>query len=292
MILTCPNCATRYFVSDDKLGAEGRTVRCASCGTKWKAAPEAALDLVTSTEEGAVGKSSAESLAAPEEMKPEALPAVFRARAFEKKTMRRAMVHGVVWAGMLAVMIALLAAAVVFRVDIVRLIPRAAGAFATVGLPVNPTGLVFEKISARPALEEGHSALVVSGQVRNIEDREVTIPAIRIEVLDSAGKPVAAHVTSTAESLLKAGESRHFVVSLRDPPATAKDVEVAFLMGAKPAHAPKATPGHAAAPAEPVLRSAAIEAAPIEPVSAVPLEPAMTGALPQEPAAPTAEEHH
>jgi len=132
---------------------------------------------------------------------------------------------------------------------------------------------------------------VVSGQVRNIEDREVTIPAIRIEILDSAGKPVAAHVTSTAESRLKAGESRHFVVSLRDPPATAKDVAVAFLLGAKAAHAPRVAPGHAAAPAEPVLRGA-IEAAPIEPVAAVPLDTAVIGVLPQEPAAPAAEEHH
>ncbi len=292
MILTCPDCATRYFVSDDKLGPEGRTVRCASCGTKWKATPEVELELVTSTEEGAVGKSSAPSPSAAEEIKPDALPAMFRARASEKKTMRRAMVHGVVWAGMLAIVIALLAAAVVFRVDIVRLIPRTAGAFATVGLPVNPTGLVFEKITARPALEEGHSALVVSGQVRNIQDREVTIPAIRIEVLDSAGKPVAEHVTSTAEPILKAGESRHFVVSLRDPPATAKDVELAFLMGAKAVHAPKAAAGHAAAPAAPVLRGATIEEAPIEPVPAVPLEPSVTGALPQESTVPASEEHH
>jgi predicted Zn finger-like uncharacterized protein len=303
MILTCPDCATRYFVDDAKLGAEGRTVRCSSCGTKWKAEPEAALELVSTVEEGAVAK-SAEAAAAPkEEAKPEPLPKVFRARQVEKKTMRRAVLHGIVWAGMLAIVAALLGAAALFRVDVVRLVPRTAGAYAMVGLPVNPTGLVFEKITARPSLEAGHSALVVSGQVRNIEDREVTIPAIRIEVLDSHGEAVAEHVTSAPEPHLKAGETRHFVVSLRDPPASAKDVELAFLLDRKAAQQPAAhhaAQANHAAPAAPVLRGPTTAEVPqgrtartTEPADhpAVTEAPAAEAAAPA-PAAPPAGDHH
>ncbi len=275
MILTCPECATRYFVDDAKLGAEGRTVRCASCSHSWRATPEPTLELVATPEEGAVAKDIPETApAAPAAVEP--LPKVFRAKAVEKKSMRRAAVHGAVWAGMLAAFAALFGAAALFRVDIVRFLPRTASAYAMVGMPVNPTGLVFEHISAKPSLQDGHSALVVSGQVRNIEDRDVTAPKIRIHVLDAHGKTVAQTLTTAAEPHLKPGETRHFVVSIVDPPATAQDVEVAFLLEPKAkahgekahANAPHPEPGHApalrghaepaahAAPAPPPLRGA------------------------------------
>jgi len=35
MILTCPQCATRYQVDANKFPASGRNVRCAKCGHVW-----------------------------------------------------------------------------------------------------------------------------------------------------------------------------------------------------------------------------------------------------------------
>lgn len=36
MRITCPSCTTSYTIPDEKIGAKGRQVKCASCGTKWQ----------------------------------------------------------------------------------------------------------------------------------------------------------------------------------------------------------------------------------------------------------------
>ena len=51
MIIECPACTTRYDIKAD-LPPEGRTVRCAKCGTVWRAMPE------SDAEEAAVDESS------------------------------------------------------------------------------------------------------------------------------------------------------------------------------------------------------------------------------------------
>ena len=44
MILTCPSCSTQYAVKDGAIPAQGRKVRCASCGNSWHQNPEASAD--------------------------------------------------------------------------------------------------------------------------------------------------------------------------------------------------------------------------------------------------------
>src|ERR1700761_555864 len=43
MILTCPECATSYFVDDARIPAHGRRVRCSSCAHRWLAGPDGPL---------------------------------------------------------------------------------------------------------------------------------------------------------------------------------------------------------------------------------------------------------
>lgn len=40
MIITCPNCQTRYQVAQNAIGSAGRKVQCANCQKSWQAVPE------------------------------------------------------------------------------------------------------------------------------------------------------------------------------------------------------------------------------------------------------------
>lgn len=44
MILTCPQCSTRFAISADILGEEGKTVRCSKCSETWFQAPEEEIE--------------------------------------------------------------------------------------------------------------------------------------------------------------------------------------------------------------------------------------------------------
>jgi predicted Zn finger-like uncharacterized protein len=223
MILTCPACATSYFVDDAALGL-GRLVRCTTCRHSWKAAPEPELELRSTPEEGAV------AVPVRAEARSQPLPRAFRAKAAEQRKVREAATAGAVWAGIGAAFAMVIVTALVFRIDVVRIAPRAAGAYAAVGLPVNQVGLTIEKVHAEPALQDGRAALAVSGVIRNIRTRPVRSPPLMIRLLDKDGRPVGGRRVQAGEVLVAPGATRDFAVSLVNPPAAAKDVEVTFAL--------------------------------------------------------------
>jgi predicted Zn finger-like uncharacterized protein len=271
MILTCPECATSYFVADDKVGPDGRTVKCASCGHRWHAAktpPEADLELFADPELGAMAREAAESVKAEpvedlSELPGPEIPKVIRQRKDTERKVREAAAVGVVWAGMAASLAVLVAMAVVFRGNVVDLWPKSAAAYASVGLPVNRVGLSLEQVRAEPALQDGHAALSVSGVMRNIEDRTVMAPPLTVVLLSPDGHRVGGKIAAAQDPAIPPGETRHFAIVLLDPPANAKTLEVAFVYDPGAAKAVRAAVHMAPAatapvPATPSLRGAAL----------------------------------
>ena len=244
MILTCPECATSYFVDGDKLGPTGRTVRCVGCGARWRAdasgVAEAALAEPSAAQEPKAFDTSEPSILPAGDP----LPQAFRAAKEARRRTHRAIVAGAVWAGLGVFALVLLVGAAIFRVDVVRLWPRTAGAYAKVGLTVNPTGLTPENVQASPGLQEGHLAVVVSGMVRNVETRPREAAILRVSLLDKSGHPLKDTLIPAAPGAIAPGQARPFSVSFIDPPAAGVNVQVEFVLNQQVAAAKPVAHGH------------------------------------------------
>ncbi len=293
MILTCPSCATSYFTPDEAIGSGGRTVRCKSCRHTWRATLDEPLELSqssTPTEAVSFGhrdepEPEPESLA--ETPAPE-LPKAFRARAEQQRRLRRAATHGVVWAGIASGFAALLGSAWLFRVEVVEMAPRAAAAYAAVGLTVNPTGLDFEAVSAKP-LPNDPGKVLVSGALRNVRDNERIAPPVRVALLDIHGAEIGHAVVRIDAAPVLPGKVQGFAAVIPDPGARGQGIGVAFVLeDVRPrAAAPPATihadtrrpPAADHAPAAPLRASMEAEVSGLRPA----LAPGSTAPLDMQP---------
>src|SRR5690242_16227163 len=93
MILTCPECATGYFVEDDQIRATGRPVRCAACGHRWTAMPEGPLELVPAAADDGAPATELDDPIGDDTvtLTGDDLPRAFRTRAEEEKRNRQAL---------------------------------------------------------------------------------------------------------------------------------------------------------------------------------------------------------
>ena len=243
MILTCPQCATRYFLPDWQVGREGRAVKCTSCGKVWRAEgrpepqpgpapePEPALPshhFEPEPEPGALPDPEEEFAAAAQRR-----AEILRQKKAEAERRQRqgAVITGAVWAGLAAAVALCLALGVIFRIQVVKWWPGTATAYAAIGMPVNASGLLIDKVQAAPAIAQGHRALVVKGVLTNASAAPRPAPAFRVVILDKAGRSLAQRVIETAPPVaLRVGEARRFQLQVADPPPGAVDVEVTLAM--------------------------------------------------------------
>lgn len=222
MIVTCPSCDAKYRVEPAALEARGGRVRCASCGHGWQVEAEA-LTLSEPAERPAP--------AAPEPVPAPSLrdkpAAAIRARSEARRRKARVAMEGVGWAGVAAAFAVVLGGAVLMRADVVSAFPRAAGAYAAIGLEANPLGLAVEDLTASfEDADDGTPALVVEGVVRNTTGRMRRTAPLKAMALDTEGQVLAEWVVMLESTALPGGGAERFRTLMTAPPDAAVRVEV------------------------------------------------------------------
>ena len=194
MILTCPSCETQYFADDSTIGESGRTVKCAACGVSWFVTPDTKEE---------TGKS------------PAAAHEIYRERVREqrrRKSRWAAMLSWIITAG---IFFCLGVAAIMFRNEVVKAWPQAAGAYKQIGFDVNRFGLDFEDIQRSRTFNDTIPIVTVAGKAKNVSRSSVETPAVRVDLKDERGATVATKYGVIRPAELAAGEA---LASFAPPP--------------------------------------------------------------------------
>jgi predicted Zn finger-like uncharacterized protein len=210
MILTCPQCSTRYHVDAKSIGHLGRTVRCAHCGNRWLAKPPPDAPQVVELEPSAP------------------LPSVGVAPVERGAERPRGSASLVAWlVGVL--MILVVASAVIGRNEIVAGFPASASIYKKLGLPITlQLGLQFEGVVSRRLQEGGVAVLVVEGGIVNVTDQERPVPPIRVTLLDGGGRRLQQELFQAREAQLAGGGKTTFSGRLVNPAEQARNFSVTF----------------------------------------------------------------
>jgi predicted Zn finger-like uncharacterized protein len=128
-----------------------------------------------------------------------------------------------------AAMAALVLAMIVWRTDVVRLLPQTASFYRLVGLEVNLRGLAFKDIKITYETVDAKPVLVIEGVIVGETTKAVEIPRLRFSVRDAQGAEVYAWNAVLEQTVLKPGERAWFKSRLASPPPEGRNIDIRFF---------------------------------------------------------------
>jgi predicted Zn finger-like uncharacterized protein len=128
-----------------------------------------------------------------------------------------------------AAMGALVLALVIWRTDVVRLLPQTATFYKMVGLEVNLRGLMFKDVKITRESVEGKPVLVIEGVITGETRKPVELPRLRFSVRDEKGAEVYAWNAVLEQAVLNPGERAWFKSRLASPPPEGRNIDVRFF---------------------------------------------------------------
>ncbi|ANW04504.1 MJ0042-type zinc finger domain-containing protein [Bradyrhizobium icense] len=128
-----------------------------------------------------------------------------------------------------AAMGALILALMIWRTDIVRLLPQTATFYKMVGLEVNLRGLAFKDIKITNETVDGKPVLVIEGVIVGETQKPVELPRLRFSVRDAQGAEIYAWNAVLEQPVLKPGERAYFKSRLASPPPEGRNIDVRFF---------------------------------------------------------------
>ena len=128
-----------------------------------------------------------------------------------------------------AAMSALVLGLVIWRIEVVRLLPQTAEFYKMVGLQVNLRGLSFMDVKITSETVEGKPLLVIEGAIVGESRGPVELPRLRFSVRDAQGAEIYAWNAVLEQPTLKPGERAWFRTRLASPPAEGRNIDIRFF---------------------------------------------------------------
>ncbi|MBR0718882.1 MJ0042-type zinc finger domain-containing protein [Bradyrhizobium liaoningense] len=128
-----------------------------------------------------------------------------------------------------AAMGALIVALVVWRADMVRLLPQTAAFYKMVGFNVNLRGLAFKDVKVTSETVDGKQVLVIEGAIVGETRKPIDIPRLRFSVRDAQGAEIYAWNALLEQTVLHPGERALFKSRLASPPPEGRNIDIRFF---------------------------------------------------------------
>jgi predicted Zn finger-like uncharacterized protein len=124
---------------------------------------------------------------------------------------------------------ALVLALMIWRTEMVRLLPQTAAFYKLVGLEVNLRGLAFKDVKITNENVDGKPVLVIEGVIIGEAKKPVELPRLRFSVRDAQGAEIYAWNAVLEQPVLKPGEKAWFKSRLASPPPEGRNIDVRFF---------------------------------------------------------------
>jgi hypothetical protein len=187
-------------------------VRCAACKTTWHAeVPEKPIDLSFSDVKK---KESVEDL---QKVKAKKLPLKYRAILEDKKRLKALTAQAMIWGGMGAAFVVILALGFFLRVNIVQAFPSVAGAYAMVGMKTNGTYLDFGAAEFDRGVKAGRFVITVKAQIKNTSNKPVPVPPVRVKLYDDTTQQFDSVLMPSGGLVVEPHATRTLVFDVSDP---------------------------------------------------------------------------
>jgi len=246
MIVTCPNCSTRYQLDAEVLVPSGRALRCVRCGHSWTQRPpaDAATHVVVEEPED---DDDAEEIEVPDfgietprrTRRGGKTPAAARRsqRGRARRSRQAAGGGSIGWFALAGVVVAVVAALYFLRAEVVSYFPPAQQFYDVVGISTEPEAAVpgeglkvLGDIKVAVRDEDDSRILDVEGEVQNVTRSTRAVPSVmQIILLDNDDEVVAEWKFRSPATVLGPLEKFTYSTQVIDAPLAASKVKVTFV---------------------------------------------------------------
>jgi predicted Zn finger-like uncharacterized protein len=242
MILSCPECSTRYRVDAASIGPKGRKVRCSKCGHTWVGRADAVEP------EGAASRPPGIEPLAEQPTPPPLRSDEFDDAAPPRPAERRrppgrppaakgrkggGWVAAAAWIVVLGILGAAAGGAVALKDKVVEKWPGSAQIYALVGFAPDPLGFGLElrNVKSNEVKSGEDRVLEIEGEIANVSGKVRDIPMLKGTLFDAKNAELQNWTFPAPEARLLPGERKVFKTEVRNPKPEATRLTIVFHDG-------------------------------------------------------------